>query len=98
MGKCIEIASHGGGGVSAVKWSSILENENSERPILCGFLSQIFPHSTHIHTFLKFLHPASAVGVIVLALSVCLSVHPSVSLSWPNKHRYRPEFWHIGHA
>ena len=33
----------GGGGVSAVKWSSMLENENSERPILCGLSSQIYP-------------------------------------------------------
>ena len=40
----------GGGGVSAVKWSSMLEHENSERPILCGFSSWVYPHSTHFRT------------------------------------------------
>ncbi len=34
----------------------------------------------------------------IVCLSVCPSVHPSVSLSWPNKHSYRPDLWHIGHA
>ncbi len=36
-----------GGGVSAVKWSSMLEHETSERLILCGFSSWIYPHSIH---------------------------------------------------
>ncbi len=34
------------GRISAVKWSSMLENENSERPIMCGRSSWIYPHST----------------------------------------------------
>ncbi len=32
-----------GGGVSAVKWSGMLENENSERTILCGRSSHLYP-------------------------------------------------------
>ncbi len=34
----------------------------------------------------------------IVCVCVCLCVRPSVSLSWPNKYVYRPEFWHVTHA